>query len=90
MFNAADNTDEVCVCVCTHVHVKEFKRSTKIVYIIHADNSRSKGRLLFGRIIYDVRYLMWVIQVGESWCGNRPKGRLSHYRPILYYPHQLV
>ena len=23
-------------------------------------------------------------------CGNRPKGRLSHYWPILYYPHQLI
>ena len=23
-------------------------------------------------------------------CGNRPKERLSHYKPILYYPHQLI
>ena len=23
-------------------------------------------------------------------CGNRLKGGLSHYRPILYYPRQLV
>ena len=23
-------------------------------------------------------------------CGNRPKGRLSQYRPILHYSHQLV
>ena len=23
-------------------------------------------------------------------CGNWSKGRLSHYMPILHYPHQLV
>ena len=39
-----------------------------IVYIVYADNSRLKGRLLLGRIMYGIRYLMWVIQVGESWC----------------------
>ena len=44
------------------------KRAYLIVFIVHADNGWPKGRLLFGRIMYGVRYLMWVIQVGESWC----------------------
>jgi len=29
-----------------------------IAYIIHADNSRFKKGLLFGRTVYDIGYLM--------------------------------
>jgi len=37
MFNAVDNTQIKYIFI--HVHAKEFKRSTKIAYIIHAHNS---------------------------------------------------
>jgi len=38
------------------------------LHIVHADNGRPKGRLLFGPIMYGVGYLMWVMQMGEPWC----------------------
>ena len=48
--------------------LKNYKRAYLIAYIVHANNSRPKGRLLFGGIMYGVGYLMWVMQVRESWC----------------------
>ena len=45
-----------------------FKRAYLIAYIVHADNNQPKRRLLFGRIMYGFRYLLWVMQVGEAWC----------------------
>ena len=33
---------------------------------------------------------MWVMQVENLGVWQSTKGRLSHYMPILHYPHQLV
>ena len=44
----------------------------------------------FGRIMYGIGYLMWVIQAGEPWCMViSPKECCHNYRLILHYSHQL-
>ena len=45
-----------------------------------------KEDYLFDRIMYGTGNASGRTLV----CNNRPKGRLSHCKPILHYPHQLL
>ena len=48
----------------------------------------NKSKIMIKKLEYATKYVFW--EWGVTVYGSRPKERLSHYRPILHYPHQLV